>query len=86
MHKGSTSGSGPQRFVNKFGDIWIGTFKDDVEHGLSIQVGSESIIVEVFKEGSAIFHLKFSSSGEERKRSVKEEGAFTDVVPSQFLK
>ena len=78
--------NGPRRFIwSGNGNINTRTYKDGEWHGLDIRVWSNIIEVYVYREGTRIFRLFFTTSGEETYR-YDRENSFTDVTPETFLK
>ena len=77
--------NGPRRYIWR-NNIVTGTYKDGELHGLYMQVASDFIYVQVYREGRFIFRLKFTPSGEETYRTGSEKNSFSDVDASTFLK
>ena len=83
MREGKSTG--PRRSVVGGGGIRIDTVKDNVSHGLSLNIDHELIYASIYKDGTHIFGLNFNSSGKVSAHH-DPENMFPEVTPAMFLK
>ena len=73
------------REVAQTGTIICQTKKNNLYHGLLINVLEDKIRVYIEKNDVTIFKLQFDANGKELYREDKNN-QFTDITPQQFLK